>query len=333
MSVYTLRRATSSSTYADYWIPLTSIEQKLGIWGPGLMEKPESEIFLTINHCMLYDMASPLPLPVIMSSFSTPDISSLSLSFQSTQQRLHNTYDYEDNISGNGRPQYHYSTSSPIPAQSQYTPLGLNQSPMKSKAQQYSPPWVPPIPSLQPYSLATSPVPQLAPVPSVAKSLSNKLDLNDAMPKQRRVVHLVTQKLGVYHYSMGEGDEQYAVVTQINSNPVPSSLRMKKSMPDMKTLQSQAPRLNMHTSNGNICEGYATIASPSRCSPGRSARLSAIVQQSYCARHVGHVADTISGQGGQAIWAGGEITWQSSLTRHEDKIVLMYHDEIWADMY
>lgn len=31
---------------------------------------------------------------------------------------------------------------------------------------------------------------------------------------QRRVVHLVAQKLGVYHYSVGEGDERYAVVTR-----------------------------------------------------------------------------------------------------------------------
>lgn len=35
-------------------------------------------------------------------------------------------------------------------------------------------------------------------------------------------------------------------------------------MPDMKTLHSQAPRLSSRASNGNIREGYATIASPSR---------------------------------------------------------------------
>jgi hypothetical protein len=35
-------------------------------------------------------------------------------------------------------------------------------------------------------------------------------------------------------------------------------------MPDMKTLHSQAPRLTSRSSNGNIREGYATIASPSR---------------------------------------------------------------------
>ncbi len=47
-----------------------------------------------------------------------------------------------------------------------------------------------------------------------------------------------------------------------------SSLRTKKSMPDMKTLHTQQPRLTSRASNGNIREGYATIASPSRRSPG-----------------------------------------------------------------
>lgn len=39
-------------------------------------------------------------------------------------------------------------------------------------------------------------------------------------------------------------------------------------MPDMKTLHTQSPRLSTRSSNGNIREGYATIASPSRRSPG-----------------------------------------------------------------
>ena len=52
-----------------------------------------------------------------------------------------------------------------------------------------------------------------------------------------------------------------------------SSLRMKKSMPDMKTLSSPAPRLTTRASNGNIREGFATIASPSRRSPGGFAAL------------------------------------------------------------
>ena len=44
-------------------------------------------------------------------------------------------------------------------------------------------------------------------------------------------------------------------------------------MPDMKSLQTQAPRLTTRASNGNIREGYATIASPSRRSPGGFAAL------------------------------------------------------------
>lgn len=128
-------------------------------------------------------------------------------------------------------------------------------------------------------------------------------------PKQRRTVHLVAQKLGVYHYSIGEGEERYAVVTRTDPQRVrtmstpfsspsltlgqqqqstqrqtphtlsrapsayltpsgttmgASSLRVKKSMPDMKTLHSQAPRLTSRASNGNIREGFATIASPTR---------------------------------------------------------------------
>ena len=46
------------------------------------------------------------------------------------------------------------------------------------------------------------------------------------------------------------------------------SLRAKKSMPDMKTLHTQAPRLASRASNGNLQERYATIASPSRRPPG-----------------------------------------------------------------
>lgn len=43
-------------------------------------------------------------------------------------------------------------------------------------------------------------------------------------------------------------------------------LRVKKSMPDMKTLHSQGPRLTSRSSNGNIREGYATMAAPRRAS-------------------------------------------------------------------
>lgn len=465
------------------------------------------------------------------STSSTPDISSLSLSSQPSQQRLNDSYDYEGSSGGNGRSPYHYSTSPPIPAQSQYNPLGLNQSPLKNKparaglpsqwldnsigvpdnrslsppnnsdfsssggspplgnmnappmapgtpglgqddeiiptaiviknipfnvkretlldiiaslaiptpyafnyhldqsgqfrglafanfrqavdadavvaalngfdvqgrklrveykkvlqagekerierekairrmrsmqlekeqaalgqtttpydefgavgspftaqrsysgsvstfgnTQQYSPPQPPPMPTPQLYNVSTPPLPTMAPG-SVPKTPSTELDLNDPSTldiysrillfkddrmrdelafsrtltaKQRRVVHLVAQKLGVYHYSVGEGEERYAVVTRIDpalqqsaqspgprqtlsrapsayltptSTQLASSLRVKKSMPDMKTLQAQAPRLVSRASNGNIREGYATIASPSRRSPGGFAAL------------------------------------------------------------
>lgn len=62
---------------------------------------------------------------------SPPDMSSLSLSSRPDQQRLHDNYDYEGNNSGNGRPQYHFSTSPPISAPSQYNPLGMSQTPLK----------------------------------------------------------------------------------------------------------------------------------------------------------------------------------------------------------
>ncbi|KXN90471.1 RNA-binding post-transcriptional regulator cip2 [Leucoagaricus sp. SymC.cos] len=185
---------------------------------------------------------------------------------------------------------------------------------------QYSPPSMP----TPQYGLGISSAPAVPSAPQppttpASEKASNELDMNDPStleiysrillfkddhmrdelafsrtlsPKQRRVVHLVAQKLGVFHYSVGEGDERYAVVTRIDpqkqqqsAQRVPhtltrtpsayltptaqvssaaQSLRVKKSMPDMKTLHSQAPRLHARASNGNIREGYATIALPSR---------------------------------------------------------------------
>ncbi|KAL1691467.1 hypothetical protein GGG16DRAFT_53475 [Schizophyllum commune] len=170
-----------------------------------------------------------------------------------------------------------------------------------------------PIPSFNPGLSSPPAPPQPSVTPSSEKSSSsNELDLNDPATleiysrillfkddhmrdelafsrnltaKQRRIVHLIAQKLGVFHYSVGEGEERYAVVTRIDPNRrqqphtlsrapsaylapsgqvTASSLRVKKSMPDMKTLHSQAPRLNTRASNGNLREGYATIASPAR---------------------------------------------------------------------
>lgn len=60
---------------------------------------------------------------------SPPDLSSLSLNSHSSQQRLHDSYDYEGNV-GN-RNQYHFATSPGLPIQSQYNPLTTGQSPLK----------------------------------------------------------------------------------------------------------------------------------------------------------------------------------------------------------
>lgn len=217
---------------------------------------------------------------------------------------------------------------SPLPS---FTPQRSFSSGSAYQQQQYSPPNIStmPTPSYN-HPLASAPAASIQPPVSATPSSSdktsaNELDLNDPStleiysrillfkddrmrdelafsrtlsPKQRRVVHLIAQKLGVYHYSVGEGEERYAVVTRIDpqrqqqqqqsqrqpphtlsrapsayltasaSQVAPGSLRVKKSMPDMKTLHSQAPRLSSRLSNGNIREGYATIASPSRRNTG-----------------------------------------------------------------
>ena len=96
----------------------------------------------------------------------------------------------------------------------------------------------------------------------VVKSPSSELDLNDPStldiysrillfkddhmrdelafsrmltPKQRRVVHLIAQKLGVYHYSVGEGDERYAVVTRIDPATVSPFTSVLHAVHDFNT--------------------------------------------------------------------------------------------------
>jgi hypothetical protein len=110
---------------------------------------------------------------------------------------------------------------------------------------QYSPPSMP-TPQFGLGINSASAVPQPPTTPASDKA-TNELDMNDAStleiysrilvfkedpmrdelafsrtlsPKQRRVVHLVAQKLGVYHYSIGEGEERYAVVTRIDPQKV-----------------------------------------------------------------------------------------------------------------
>lgn len=147
--------------------------------------------------------------------------------------------DYGSALSSAFSPQRSFSSGYPQPQQqSPYSPPGLTPMPTPT----YSIP------------LASAPAvpshPQAPSTPSISeKSIPNstELDLNDPSTleiysrillfkddklrdelafsrtltsKQRRVVHLIAQKLGVYHYSVGEGDERYAVVTKIDPHRV-----------------------------------------------------------------------------------------------------------------
>lgn len=133
---------------------------------------------------------------------------------------------------------------------------GSYQQQQQQQQPQYSPSNVSPMPSLQyNHALASAPAiptqPPISATPSTSdKSSANELDLNDPAtleiysrillfkddrmrdelafsrtlsPKQRRTVHLLAQKLGVYHYSVGEGEERYAVVTRIDPQRVCAS--------------------------------------------------------------------------------------------------------------
>ena len=44
--------------------------------------------------------------------------------------------------------------------------------------------------------------------------------------RMRKAGHLMAQKLGVYHYSVGEGEDRYAVVTRVDPDRVSRSFRM-----------------------------------------------------------------------------------------------------------
>ncbi|KIO25148.1 hypothetical protein M407DRAFT_93716 [Tulasnella calospora MUT 4182] len=193
------------------------------------------------------------------------------------------------------------------------SPIGVSGMPMQSMPQPYPSP------------------PPMGGTPAKASAAATELDLNDAStleiysrilifkedrmrdelafsrnltPKQRRIVHLVAQKLGVYHYSVGEGEDRYAVVTRIPRedgprqpvrhasqtlhrspsaylNPSPGSVTASQSSnglspgmasaglrykKSMPDLNSlhAAPRLQTRASNSNIREGYATIANSPR---------------------------------------------------------------------
>jgi len=153
---------------------------------------------------------------------------------QQQQTTINQLYveDYGTQIPSAFSPQRTFSSNFQPTQQAPYSPPGLAAIPTPSY----------PTPQAQP--------PQPSTTPSASdRSAATELDLNDPStleiysrvllfkddrmrdelafsrtlsPKQRRIVHLVAQKLGVYHYSVGEGDERYAVVTRFDPQRVNS---------------------------------------------------------------------------------------------------------------
>lgn len=157
---------------------------------------------------------------------------------------------------------------SPLPQQAP-PPIGAFSTPQRSFStnsytqSQEQASYSPPSASIQSpvsysHAVASSP-PQAPATPSISEqAVAPELDLNDAStleiysrillfkddrmrdelafsrnltPKQRRVVHLIAQKLGVYHYSVGEGEDRYAVVTRIDPNRVSKLLVPARPLP------------------------------------------------------------------------------------------------------
>lgn len=146
---------------------------------------------------------------------------------------------------------------------------------------------IPQLPTLsgqqQPRSYPSPPLPPMTPAKSASSNSANhELDMNDAAtldiysrilvfkedhmrdelafsrslsPQQRRIVHLVAQRLGVYHYSVGEGEERYAVVTRIPREDAPRQ-------PSLRIPGAEAPRQpsgmrpkNLHRSPSGYLQG------------------------------------------------------------------------------
>ena len=189
------------------------------------------------------------------------------------------------NNGNNSPPSMMGGFSSPSPART-YSGVGLgmpNQS-QQQQQQHQQPVGLPSLPIIQPPQQYPSPPPT-----TPAKS-TTELDLNDPStleiysrilvfkedrmrdelafsrnltPKQRRVVHLVAQRLGVYHYSVGEGEERYAVVTRIERESAPRAPTRHVSQ-----TMSQAPTSFLHLPPGPIHSQSHSPSSPIGRSPG-----------------------------------------------------------------
>jgi len=79
-------------------------------------------------------------------------------------------------------------------------------------------------------------------------------------PKQRRIVHLVAQRLGVYHYSVGEGDDRYAVVTRIPREDAPRQPTLRMPSGNASSTGLRQPK-NLHRSPSGYLQGAAAQSS------------------------------------------------------------------------
>lgn len=70
---------------------------------------------------------------------------------------------------------------------------------------------------------------------------------------ERRIVHMVSKKLGLYHYSMGEGDERFVTVTKNDTNQAQRPLRTQASTIG-RSNRGEAGVTN-HTTNGLLAPG------------------------------------------------------------------------------
>jgi len=163
-----------------------------------------------------------------------------SMQLEKEQQAVHQTVQQT--------PQSSYDDFGPAIAPTFSPQRSFSSGTTYQSSQQYSPPHVTQMPIPQPYGVQTPPpVIPTTPTSSLKTSAANELDLNDPStleiysrillfkddhmrdelafsrtltPKQRRIVHLIAQKLGVFHYSIGEGEDRYAVVTRIDPEKV-----------------------------------------------------------------------------------------------------------------
>ncbi|KAG9016075.1 hypothetical protein FRB93_011549 [Tulasnella sp. JGI-2019a] len=204
-------------------------------------------------------------------------------------------------MSGMSPPPTLPQASSPTAVRSYGPPTGIGMGMPSSQSQPSLglPRMSIPGPQHGPPSPSTYPSPPPSSIPSKGSNTpSHELDMNDAAtldiysrilvfkedhmrdelafsrslsPKQRRIVHLVAQRLGVYHYSVGEGDDRYAVVTRIPREDAPrqSMLRIPSGEPSPRT--SRASK-NLHRSPSGYLQGPPQVVSAVEMQPNQDSQ-------------------------------------------------------------